>query len=72
MAALSEATVIVEASDTSGSLTQAKACIEQKKKLFILNSCFETKTITWPDKFLEKGAIRIKNIDDILDNLRNE
>lgn len=36
MASISAATIIVEASDTSGSLTQARACISQNKKLFIL------------------------------------
>ena len=41
MSALSQATVIVEASDTSGSLIQAKAALSQGRKLFILNSCFE-------------------------------
>ena len=69
MAALSEATVIVEASDTSGSLTQARACFNQGKKLFILNSCFENPDITWPRKYLEKGAICVKNIEDILKSL---
>ena len=41
MASISEATIIVEASDTSGSLIQAKECLKQKKKLFILDSCFD-------------------------------
>lgn len=66
MAALSEATVIVEASDTSGTLTQARAALAQKRKLFILNSCFENRAITWPKKYEEKGAIRVNTLDDIL------
>ncbi len=66
MAALSEATIIVEASDTSGSLTQARAAISQGRKLFILNSCFENTAISWPKKYEEKGAIRVNNFDDIL------
>lgn len=65
MAAISDATVIVEASDTSGSLTQARACIQQGRKLFILNSCFENKGITWPAKYLEQGAIRVRDFEDI-------
>lgn len=69
MAALSEATIIVEASDTSGSLTQARAAIAQNRKLFILNSCFENKEITWPKKYEEKGAIRINALDDILQEM---
>lgn len=69
MAALSDATVIVEASDTSGSLTQARAAIQQGRKLFILNSCFENRRITWPAKYEEKGAIRVRTTDDILSAL---
>lgn len=66
MAALSEATVIVEASDTSGSLTQARACIAQGKRLFILDSCFRNPSIKWPATYLSKGAIRVRTIDDIV------
>jgi DNA processing protein len=71
MAALSLATIIVEASDTSGTLFQARACMEQKRPLFILNSCFENPAITWPHKYEKEGAIRVKNIDDIITHLKN-
>ena len=69
MAAVSDATIIVEASDTSGTLTQARACINMGRKLFILNSCFEQPNLSWPHKFLEKGAIRVRDESDIWDNL---
>ncbi|MBF0367793.1 MAG: DNA-protecting protein DprA [Oligoflexia bacterium] len=65
MAALSCATVIVEASDTSGSLTQARECLRQNKKLFILDSCFNRKDVKWPKNYEAKGAIRVKTMDDI-------
>ena len=65
MAAISDATVIVEASDTSGSLTQARACIQQGRKLFILNSCFERTDISWPAKYEKDGAIRVRDFEDI-------
>lgn len=68
MSALSEATVIVEASDTSGSLYQARAAIQQKRKLFILDSCFE-KGLKWPTYYASKGAIRIRKIEDIIERL---
>lgn len=71
MSALSEATIIVEASDTSGTLTQARAALAQKRKLFILNSCFENKSITWPKRFEERGAIRVTSIEDITNVLVN-
>jgi DNA processing protein len=69
MSALTQATIIVEAGNTSGTLTQARAAIEQGRKLFILNSSFEKSELTWPDKFAAKGAIRVRSIDDILENL---
>lgn len=69
MSAISEATIIVEAGNTSGSLTQAKAAIKQKRKLFILNNNFENKNLTWPEKFENLGAVRVKNISDILEHL---
>jgi DNA processing protein len=71
MAALSLATIIVEASDTSGTLFQARACMEQKRPLFILNSCFENPSITWPYKYEKQGAIRVKDIKDIITHLKN-
>jgi len=69
MSALTEATIIVEASDTSGSLIQARAALHQGRKLFILNSCFERADITWPERFEKKGAIRVRRIEDVLDIL---
>jgi DNA processing protein len=69
MSAVSDATIIVEASDTSGTLKQAQACIEQGRKLFILNSCFENPAITWPSKYEKKGAVRVRSFKDILSNL---
>jgi len=65
MAAVSDATIIIEASDTSGTLTQARACMEMGRKLFILNSCFEQTGLKWPHTYQKKGAIRVHNMDDI-------
>ena len=70
MSALAEATVIVEASDTSGTLTQARACLEQGRKLFILNSCFEQANLKWPHTYEKRGAIRANDIKDILQHLK--
>ena len=69
MSALTEATIIVEASETSGTLTQARAALFQGRRLFILNSCFERSDITWPHRFAEQGAIRVRKTSDVIDNL---
>lgn len=64
MSALTEATIIVEAGETSGSLTQARAALHQGRKLFILDSCFQ-KGLTWPARFEAEGAIRVRTAEDI-------
>ena len=69
MSALTDATVIVEAGETSGTLIQAKAALKQGRKLFILASNFDKPSITWPERFLSKGAIKVNNIEDILEAL---
>lgn len=71
MSAISSATIIVEASDTSGTLTQARAALEQNRKLFILDSCFQNSSIKWPHTYATKGAIRVKDVNDILKNLQD-
>lgn len=72
MSALSEATIIVEAGETSGSLIQAKAALKQNRKVFILNNNFENPALSWPEKLLEAGAFRVHEIDDILSELKND
>lgn len=68
MAALSAATIVIEAGETSGSLIQARAALKQRRKLFILNSCFETGR-RWPAMYEEKGAIRVRDFDDVFSAL---
>jgi len=65
MSALTEATVIVEAGETSGTLVQARHALKQKRKLFILESCFHNPSLTWPTTFLKRGAIRVTDYQDI-------
>jgi hypothetical protein len=65
MSALTEATIIVEAGETSGTLIQARAALQQGRKLFILDSCFTNPALTWPEKFVKRGAIRVRDYDDI-------
>ena len=65
MSALTEATIIIEASDTSGSLTQALAAVYQQRKLLIWESCFKNPDIKWPEKFVKKGAKKISNYEEL-------
>jgi DNA processing protein len=69
MCGLSLATVIVEASETSGALHQARACIQEGRTLFIMKSLLENKQLTWPRTFVDKGAIILNNEETLLDEL---
>jgi len=65
MSALSDATIIIEAGETSGTLVQAKAALDQGRKLIILENNFMNPSLTWPRKFEELGAIRAKDYEQI-------
>ena len=65
MSALTEATIIVEAGETSGTLTQARAALQQGRKLFILDSCFRNPHLTWPARLEAKGAVRVREYGDV-------
>lgn len=70
MSALTEGTIIVEAGETSGTLTQARAALFQGRKLFILDSCFKNKAINWPERFQKEGAVRVAEPKDIFGELQ--
>lgn len=65
MSALTEATIIVEAGETSGTLIQARAALQQGRKLFILESNFHNPKLTWPARYEKQGAIRVREFEDI-------
>lgn len=69
MASISKATIVVEASDTSGSLIQARECLRQGKKLFIWDSCFKNPKSKWAFNLEKRGAIRVSNPKDVLDSI---
>ena len=71
MSALTKATIIVEAGNTSGTLVQARAALAQGRKLFILESCFRNRELNWPARFEKQGAIRVRNVTEIMDVLGN-
>lgn len=69
MSAITQATIIVEAGNTSGTLVQARAALAQGRKLFILESCFRKPELTWPQRFEKLGAVRIKNVSHLMEEL---
>lgn len=72
MSALTLGTVIIEAGETSGTLVQARAAVHQRRKLFILDSCFRNPGLTWPSRFERLGAIRVRDYEDVRHHLANK
>ncbi|MGO4133225.1 DNA-processing protein DprA [Rhizobium brockwellii] len=71
MALLSDATVIVEASDTSGTLHQAAECQKNGRWLFIMKSVVDDPRLTWPRKFLDQPRTMVlERSEDVLEALR--
>lgn len=72
MALISDATVIVEAGETSGSLHQGWETLRLGRPLFIWKSIVEKARLSWPAKMMEYGAILLNDPKDILDVLPSE
>jgi DNA protecting protein DprA len=64
MAAVSDATVIIEASDTSGTLHQAAECVSLGRWLFIAKSVVADTSLKWPKKFLGQPKVGVLSSPD--------
>lgn len=71
MAMLSHASVIVEASDSSGSLSQAAETHGLGRPLFIMRSILENRSLTWPSAFLAHGARILEDVEQVLEAVRH-
>lgn len=70
MAMLSDATVVIEASDTSGTLHQASECVRQHRWLGILKSVVDNPRLTWPKGFLSyERCLVIDTTETLLANV---
>lgn len=70
MAAVTDGSVIIEASDSSGTLHQAAECQRLGRWLFILQSVFDDPSLTWPKSFAKYERTRvISSPQDVLDAL---
>lgn len=65
MSALTQATIIIEAKDASGTLIQGRAALAQGRKLLILANCFKDEALKWPKELEAQGAVRVENLTDI-------
>lgn len=71
MALLSDATVIVEAGETSGTLHQGWEALRLGRLLFFLESIAEDPNLSWPTKMIGYGAqvLTRDNLETVLENL---
>ena len=67
MSGISQATVIVEAGETSGALKQADFAIKQKHLMFIPQSAIDNTSIAWPKKYLTRPNVRsFSHVNELL------
>jgi DNA processing protein len=65
---LSQGTVVIEASQTSGAKMQARLALEHEKKVFLLNSLITDQD--WAREYVaNRGAIAVDNVDEVLRHL---
>ncbi len=69
MALISDASVIVEAGDKSGSLYQGWETLRLGRPLFICKSVIHNPKLAWPKEMIEYGAIELDEPTDILEVL---
>lgn len=74
MALISNASVIVEAGDGSGTLSQAAETQRLGRHLFIMKNVLDNKSLSWPSKFLRpktgRPAIILEHVDQLRDLLK--
>lgn len=69
MSGLSLATVIMEAGETSGALKQADFALKQHRQILIPEKALEMPTITWPARYVKRGAETVRTPKDIISKL---
>jgi DNA processing protein len=70
MAAITDGSIIVEASDTSGSLHQAVECVKLGRWLFIMKSVVDDPRLEWPAKFLrEQRVVVLSDTRDVVERI---
>lgn len=64
---ISQGTVVIEASSTSGAKMQARIALDHGKKVFLIRSLVTAQP--WAQGYLERGAIEIGDIDEVIAQL---
>ena len=67
MAIISDGTVIMEASDVSGTRHQAEECAKHNRWLFIHKQVTENKGVSWPQNFINETTLRgVETVNEIV------
>jgi len=71
MALLSDATVIIEAGEKSGTLHQGWEALRLGRLLFLLESVVENASLSWPSEMIRYGAqvLSRDNLELVLDEM---
>ncbi len=65
MALIADASVIIEAGDGSGTLSQGWEALRLGRPLFLLKSLLD-KDLKWPKEMLEYGAVALADIEELM------
>lgn len=67
---MSQGTVVIEASETSGAKMQARLALEHGKRVFLVSRLVTSQL--WAQKYVQnRGAIEIRSVEDVLARLRS-
>ena len=68
MALIADASVIVQAGESSGSLSQGYEALRLGRPLFIWKPLFES-SLKWPKEMVRYGAMTLSDPKELLENL---
>jgi DNA processing protein len=66
---MSQGTVVIEASNTSGAKMQARLALEHGKQVFLLRTLVTDQP--WAREYLERGAVEVSDVAAIVERLRS-
>ena len=69
MALIANASIIVEAGETSGSLHQGWEALRLGRPLFIWKSILDNPSLSWPKKMMGYGALELDDPEQVVDAL---